>query len=326
MFSSLKKLAELFCDQLLYFRLLIVIILVCVHRLLLQYVIKFRHCPNPFCSRCLDSDTMRERIIKILENNGTNSYINNVDEIKESKKEVDQLYTLVLTNLVQHKRLLLKNIEQPTIYYHRGLSSTLYNHIEHKDVLKTYLDCKILLDQYDMILQEFIRVLQHDNGKWQNDSIQKRSLLYLYKNGVEHKTNCKLMPKTFELLQTLPNAIISNQDCLFGNCMITCLNSVVLPTNEQEHGITSCRIRCHLGLKCTIQDSDNKQVYILINKHKRLSLENRHMIAYNDSIMHQYVNNTNYKQYVLTVDLWHPDLSSSMRKHLTNIFHSRLSL
>ncbi|CAF1347624.1 unnamed protein product [Didymodactylos carnosus] len=307
-------------EQVWFFRLFIVFVIICVYRVLLQYVLKY--CPNPFCSKCLGSGTMRERVIRILEGNDFNSY--RVGETKESKEEAERLNTLVLTNLLEHKRLLSKNIEKPTIYYHRGLSSTLY-YIEHANLLKTYRDCAILLDKYDMLRQELIILLQQNNGKWKIDPINKRSLFYLYENGTENELNCKLMPQTFELLQTLPNAIISNADCLFANVMITCLDPMILPSDTQEYGVTNCRIRCHLGLQCIAQDSDNKEVYIVANKYKRLPLENNHMVAYNDSAAHQYVNNTNYKQYILTVDLWHPDLSTSMRKHLAKVFHSRLS-
>jgi len=231
------------------------------------------------------------------------------------------LNTLVLTNLLEHKRLLVKNLEKPTVYYHRGLSSSKYSSLGHDDVLKIYRDCTMILDQYDILRQETIKLLQQSEEQtlWINNHF------YLYENGIENESNAKLMPKLFELIQTLPNAI--NQNCIFGNCMLKCLqpaaSSTTVAVAKEEYGLTNCRIRCHIGLQC-VNNDEKLQAYISVNN-KRLKIENNRMCAFNDSIKHQYVNNTGQKQILLTIDLWHPDLSETMRKHLTNIFHTNLS-
>jgi len=46
---------------------------------------------------------------------------------------------------------------------------------------------------------------------------------------------------------------------------------------------------------------------------------------YNDALQHSFINQNQSQQIILTLDLWHPDLSPIMRTHLTSIFNSDLA-
>jgi aspartyl/asparaginyl beta-hydroxylase (cupin superfamily) len=70
---------------------------------------------------------------------------------------------------------------------------------------------------------------------------------------------------------------------------------------------------------------DPSSVYVLLNKHKRLSIENKRVILYNDALEHSIQNPIKKQQVFLTIDFWHPDLSSDMRKQLASIFHTDLA-
>jgi len=76
----------------------------------------------------------------------------------------------------------------------------------------------------------------------------------------------------------------------------------------------------HFGLIC----DDQSAAYVLINKRKRLPIENKHTSLYNDALEHSIQNPNNKQQIFLTIDFWHPDLSSEIRKQLTTIFHTTL--
>ncbi|CAF1135930.1 unnamed protein product [Rotaria sordida] len=294
MLDSLRAMFETLGDQVWFFRFLVIFGVICIYRTLLNYVIRSNHCANPFCSKCSGSGTIRGRAI---------------NNIKNDNDDDNSLDSIILNNLLQHDRLCRKNDEKPTVYFHRGLSSN--------DI--TLVDQQILIDHYDELRQEIIKYFQkNDNIQWMN--------FYLYKNGKENKINCEILPKLFEILHLLPNAIcINNQSCLFGNCFLTrlTLNDNNNNNNEEDknkNGLTNCCIRMHFGLIC----DDQSFAYVLIKNQKRLPIENKRIISYNHALEHSIQNPNKKQQIFLTIDFWHPDLSSEMRKQLTSTFHTGL--
>lgn len=290
MFESLRNSFEVLSDQVWFFRFFVIIGVICVYRLLLNYVLRSNNCANPFCSKCLGSGTVRGRALKAIKNN---------DDDENS------LSSIVLNNLLQHDRLCQKNDEKPTVYFHRGLSSNEIN----------LADQQILIDHYDELRQEIVKFFQeNDNVQWVD--------YYLYINGEENKTNCEKFPKLLETLQLLPNAIcINNRHCLFGACFLTRLGSTNDDKEKNQYGLTNCCIRMHFGLMC----NDESSAFVLINGRKRLSIENKRAVFYNYALEHSIKNPSSNQQVFLTIDFWHPDLSSEMRKQLTSSFHSDLA-
>ncbi len=286
MLSSLRDSFDMLRDQVWFFRFFVIISVICVYRTLLHYVLRSNHCANPFCSKCLSNGSVRGRAINRLE--------------KDSDDEGNSLNSIIHTNLLQHDRLCHKSNEKPTVYFHRGLSS---GEIKLSDQ-------QILIDHYDELRQEMVKFFQeNDNIQWTH--------FYLYKNGEENSQNCKTLPKLFEILHSLPNAIcINNPNCLFGNCFLTRLTS-----DQTENGLTNCCIRAHFGLIC----DDSSSAYVLLNKQKRLPIENKRVTLYNDAIEHSIQNPSKQQQVFLNIDFWHPDLSSDMRKQLASIFHTDLA-
>ncbi|CAF4123431.1 unnamed protein product [Rotaria sp. Silwood2] len=287
MFDSLRSTFAMLGDQVWFFRFFVIFAVICVYRTLLNYVIRSNHCANPFCSKCVGSNTIRGRAINY---------------IKNGNDEEDSLNSIILNNLLQHDRLCRKNDEKPTIYFHRGLSSN--------DVKLS--DQQILIDHYDELRQEIVKYFQeNDNIQWMN--------FYLYKDGEENKTNCETLPKLFEILHLLPNAIcINDRNCLFGNCFLTRLTLNNNEVDKNKNGLTNCCIRMHFGLIC----DDQSSTYVLINKHKRLPIENKRTTLYNHGLEHSIQNQNKKQQVFLTIDFWHPDLSSEMRKQLASIFRT----
>jgi len=296
MLSSLRDSFELLRDQVWFFRFFVIISVVCLYRTLLHYVLRSNHCANPFCSKCLDSGTVRGRAINRIKKQ-TDDDDENADD--------NSLNSIIHTNLIQHDRLCQRNDEKPTAYFHRGLSSG-----EVK-----IADAQILIEHYDELRQEVVKFLQeNDNIQWTN--------FYLFENGAENQKNCKTLPKLFEILHSLSNAICtSNQKCLFGNCFLTRLVSSKYDEDENPHGMTNCSIRLHFGLIC----DEESAVYVLLNKRKRLPIKNKDIVLYNDALEHSIYNPTGKQQVFLTIDFWHSDLSKDMRKQLTSIFHIDLA-
>ncbi len=291
MLSSLRNSFDMLRDHVWFFRFFVIIGVICIYRTLLHYVLRSNHCANPFCSKCLSNGSVRGRAINHLS--------------RESDDEKNSLSSIIHTNLLQHDRLCHKSNEKPTVYFHRGLSS---GEIKLSDQ-------QILIDHYEELRQEIVKFFQ------ENDNIQWTQF-YLYKNGEENSTNCKVLPKLFEILHLLPNAIcINNRNCLFGNCFLTRLTSEKNEDDQPKNGLTNCCIRAHFGLIC----DDPSSVYVLLNKHKRLSIENKRVILYNDALEHSIQNPIKKQQVFLTIDFWHPDLSSDMRKQLASIFHTDLA-
>jgi hypothetical protein len=292
MLSSLRDSLEMLRDQVWFFRFFVLISVICVYRILLHYVLRTNHCANPFCSKCLGSGTMRGRAINHIKKNCNDDAENSCNSI-------------IFNNLLQHDRLCKRNDEKPTVYFHRGLSSTDIN----------LSDQQILIDHYDELRQEIVKFFQ------ENDNIQW-SQFYLYKNGEENKKNCVTLPKLFEILHLLPNIIcINNPNCLFGNCFLTRLTSDKNEEDQNHNGLTNCCIRMHLGLIC----DDQSSAYVLINKQKRMLIKNKQVTFYNDALEHSIQNPNKNQQVFLTIDMWHPDLSDEMRKEITSIFHTDLA-
>jgi hypothetical protein len=293
MLDSLRDSFEMLREQVWFFRFFLIMGVVCVYRVLLHFVLRTNHCPNPFCSKCLSSGSVRGRAI------------NHIKKDNNNNDEENSLNSIILNNLVQHDRGCRKNDEKPTVYFHRGLSS---GEIKLPDQ-------QILIDHYDELRQEMVKFFQ------ENDQIQWTHF-YLYKNGEENKTNCETLPKLFEILHELPNAIcINGRNCLFGNCYLTRLTSDKNDEDEKRNGLTNCSIRMHFGLICDEQSS----AYVFVNKQKRLPIENKRTTLYNDALEHSIQNPQGKQQVFLTIDFWHPDLSPDMRKQLTSIFHTDLA-
>lgn len=287
MLSSLRDSFEMLRDQVWFFRFFVVICVVCIYRTLLHYVLRSNHCANPFCSKCLSEGSVRGRAINYL---------------KKNSDDDNSLDSIIHNNLLQHDRLCHKNNEKPTVYFHRGLSS---GEIKLSDQ-------EILVEHYDELRQEIVKFLQeNDNIQWTNFD--------LFKNGEENKDNCQKLPKLFEILHLLPNVICTNnQRCLFGSCSLTRLTS---GEDENSFGLTNCAIRTHFGLIC----DDQSSAYVLINKLRRLPIENKRMVLYNDAVEHSIKNPNKNQQIFLTIDFWHPDLSKEMRKQLASIFNTDLA-
>ncbi|UJR37993.1 hypothetical protein I4U23_030675 [Adineta vaga] len=289
MLKSLRDSFEVLRDQVWFFRFFVILSVVCVYRMLLHFVLRSNHCPNPFCSKCLGTGSVRGRAINRIKQD-------NNDEDSPSN-------SIIHNNLMQHDRLCQKNDEKPTVYFHRGLSSTQIQ----------IMDENILLEHYDELRQELVKYFQ------ENESISWTDL-NLYENGEENLENCKTFPKLFEILQTLPNAIcINNPKCLFGNCFLT--RSTSEHIQETSNGSTNCCIRMHFGLIC----DDQSSAYVLLNKRKRLPIKNNNSIIYNYALEHSIENPTEKQQVFLTIDFWHPDLSKAMRQQLTSIFDMDLA-
>ena len=291
MLRSLRDSFEMLRDQVWFFRVFVILSVVCLYRTLLHYVLRSNHCANPFCSKCLDNGSVRGRAMNRVKN--------------ESSNEESPLTSIVHTNLIQHERLCHRSDEKPTVYFHRGLSS---GEIKLSDQ-------QVLIDHYDELRQELVKYFQeHENIQW--------TRFYLYKGGEEQAENCRTFPKLFEILHSLPNAIcINNQKCLFGNCFLTRLTSEKNENNLSEHGLTNCCIRAHLGLQC----DDQSLAYVLLNKRRRVPIENKRVILHNEALEHSIQNPANKNQVFLTIDFWHPDLSPEMRKKLASIFHLDLA-
>lgn len=291
MFRSLLDTFDLLRDQVWFFRFFIVIGVVCVYRTLLHFVLRTNHCANPFCSKCVNSNTVRGRAI---------SHVKNSDDYEKE----NSLSSIILGNLLEHDRLCRKSEEKPTVYFHRGLSSSV----------SKLPDQDILIDHYDEIRQEIVKFFQdNDNIQWKN--------FYLFQSGQEKKANCEKFPKLFEILHLLPSAIcIHNQSCFFGSCFLTRLSSDNNEEEKSQSGFSNCSIRMHFGLMC----NDESPAFAVLNKRKRLPIENKRAVIYNDAIEHS-IDNPNKKQQVfLTVDFWHPDLSPEMRQQLGSTFRTDL--
>lgn len=294
MFSALKDSFEMLRDQVWFFRFFVIICVVCIYRTLLHYVLRSNTCANPFCSKCLGTGSVRGRATNHLKKR-----VKDDDETDDSSLE-----STILGNLLRHEHLCHRSDEKPTVYFHRGLSSRSI----------TLPDQDILIEHFDELRQELTKFLQgNDQINWTN--------FYLFQTGEERSTQCQTFPKLFEVLQLLPNAIsISHPRCIFGNCFITRFTSDEVPEEENPYGLSNCVLRLHFGLIC----DDESAAYVLLNKVKRLPITNKKTVLYNDALHHSIRNPNGKQQIFLTIDCWHPDLSSAARKELASIFHTDL--
>lgn len=294
MLTQLRNSLELFRDYIWFFRFMVIIVVICLYRTLLYYVLRFNHCANPFCSKCISDGSVRGRVMNYLKKHSDD----------DDEKDSSSYESIIHHNLIQYERLCQRNDEKPTVYFHRGLSSSTVKSVDET----------ILIEHYDELRQEMVKFLQsHPTIDW--------SRFDFYRNGQEIETNCKMFPKLFEILQLLPNAIcIQNGSCFFGNCFLTHLSSQSKEFEQNSHGLTNCAIRLHFGLIC----DDEQPSYVLIGKLKRLPIKTKLPISYNVALKHSIMNPQEKQQLFLTVDLWHHDLSEELRQTLATVFHRNL--
>jgi len=291
MFDTLRDSFELLQDHVWFFRFFLVICVVCAYRTLLHYVLKSNTCPNPFCRKCLGTGSVRGRAIGHLK------------KISPENDDDNSVQSNILGNLLRHDHLCHRNDEKPTVYFHRGLSS----------VISTLADQKILVEHFDEIRREVTKFVQ------ENDENESKKV-FLFQTGEENENQCEKFPKLSEILRLLPNAIcVANPHCIFGNAFLTNFDSAELD-DENVHGLSNCVVRLHFGLIC----DDQSAAFVRLNKLKRLPIKTKDFVVYNDAIEHSIENPQEKRQIFLTIDFWHPDLSASMRKELTSIFHTDL--
>jgi hypothetical protein len=185
--------------------------------------------------------------------------------------------------------------------------SSLFDKLEHKNIsndknfydLDDFPELKIIEESYDIILKEFLNVIQEDSLfvppgiTLPIKTIQKTwKQLWLLMGDTIHKENCKIFPKTVEILKKCKRI---RREVLFSvmepNCYI-----------PPHRGNMNTALRVHMGLcglgNCGIKVGDETR-----------KQEEGKLLIFDDSKIHSAWNGSDEQRCVLIFDIIHPELS-----------------
>ena len=121
---------------------------------------------------------------------------------------------------------------------------------------------------------------------------------------IKSPKHCKQCPKTWELLQGIPNAIAGSFSLLEPGTTI-----------KPHRGDTDAIIRCHLGLdipaplpECGFRVGDETRTW-----------EDGKLLMFCDAQLHTAWNNTNQKRYVMIIDIMRPEYGRQAKKISSNV-------
>ena len=121
---------------------------------------------------------------------------------------------------------------------------------------------------------------------------------------IESRENCGKCPKTWELIQSIPNSIAGSFNLLEGSSTI-----------KPHRGDTNAIIRCHLGLdvpaplpECGFRVGDETR-----------SWENGKLLMFCDAQPHTAWNNTKEKRYILLFDVMRPEYARRTKQVSSNV-------
>ncbi|MFN8300460.1 MAG: aspartyl/asparaginyl beta-hydroxylase domain-containing protein [Chitinophagales bacterium] len=128
--------------------------------------------------------------------------------------------------------------------------------------------------------------------------------IYFYNFGWQKHSNCKRFPKTFALLQQVP-------DLIFAGITVLEPHSRVLPHN----GETNTTIRCHLGLQvpaplpvCGVRVGTEEQ-----------SWANGEIMMFSDAHYHTTWNESDERRFVLVFDIVRPEYAHDKHSVCANV-------
>uniref|UniRef100_A0A7S1VU45 Aspartyl/asparaginy/proline hydroxylase domain-containing protein n=2 Tax=Grammatophora oceanica TaxID=210454 RepID=A0A7S1VU45_9STRA len=174
---------------------------------------------------------------------------------------------------------------------------------------------KSLEDKADVILEEFETRLAEQqmfasDSAWQNQVMGKGwSAIRLQRLGIWNEDNCKLFPKTYELLRSLNIPLAVRGVCFARQAP----NSGVQPHSDGRNFI----LTSHLGLRipegCWIQSGEERRGW---DVGKLTTLDT--------SFEHSTLNpSADQERHVLIIDFWHPELSEAERAALEFVYDLR---
>ncbi|KAF5294748.1 hypothetical protein FQA39_LY00232 [Lamprigera yunnana] len=167
------------------------------------------------------------------------------------------------------------------------------------------------LEQHWKIIRDEGMSLLNTDGLFKTESEDLREIgdwkqFELYARGMKNVRNCKLCPRTCQLIEMFPDAVT----CKRGQIKF----SVVQPgTHVWPHcGPTNCRLRSHLGLKVP------SNVYIRVADEIRSWKEGK-LLIFDDSFEHEIWHNGSTTRLILIVDFWHPQLTKEEKLTLSSV-------
>lgn len=141
-----------------------------------------------------------------------------------------------------------------------------------------------------------------DNPDW--------SAFYLWKNGEPVPANAARCPKTLEALRAAPLALTPNRSP-------SILFSLLRPGTRipPHHGLVNTRLICHLPLinpgRCALRVGNEVREWKL-----------GEAWAFDDTIEHEAINDSNETRVILLFDIWRPELDDEERRLVNALFES----
>eukprot|EP00794_Sanderia_malayensis_P014338 gene14338-15834_t len=255
-------------------------------------------CPNKDCIRCrgkvsLQGLRTRLRNYRLMINNIENGGIERVERSIECTESRNSRGC---------------NQQSPTVFLMHDLNPAQPFHsvssISSLSQLGEDATLKVLREELEMAIdKDFL---------WSRNNVASGSwkLFHFVNQGVIVEENCKICPRTAELILKIPEFM---DKCSFGNALF----SVLTPgTKIPSHtGSTNARLRCHViiwpGDKCSITVGNQQKNY-----------ESGKLILFDDSYPHfvEFGGTNEELRAVLILDLWHPGVTQIERNAIQNIF------
>ena len=191
--------------------------------------------------------------------------------------------------------------QHPGVYY--------FPDLEGKPWWPSDVNSKMLVSNKDVIAKEFNDI--RSRTKTEESDITLVSAgnwlsFYLFGNGLKIEENCRLCPRTTEIVESLPLCERAGGMVYF---------SVLEPgTCIKPHcGPINTRIRYHLTLW------DDEQAWMRVDAEKR-SWKPEECLVFDDSFEHEVRHHGRVPRAVLLVDCWHPGLSILEREWVERLY------
>ena len=167
----------------------------------------------------------------------------------------------------------------------------------------------IIIDEFNEILGEQQKAIFAGDSAWQNKIMGTGwSAFRLKRLGKWNESNCKVFPKTYNLLRSLDIPFAVRGVCFAKQTP----GSGVNPHTDGRNFI----LTAHLGIKIP------KEAWLKVGDEVR-SWEQGKVTILDTSFEHSTGNPSNEDRFVLIIDFWHPELSMGERECLEFVYELR---
>ncbi len=271
---------------------------ICYRKFKMKYMDYGDQCPNKDCIRCRRKIT-KDQLLARLKSFKSRKNVRNDELIRIEK-------SIVKSEKLQLLEVKPCNEQLPTVVLIDDLKPAKpFYPLGSFDSLKSF-------DDSITIFKKELKYALERDYLWSKNEVPSGSwkLFYFVNQGKIQEDNCKLCPKTTEIILRIPDFM---KNCSLGNAAFSLLTpGSKIPIHT---GPTNARLRCHVtiqpGSKCRINVGKEQEIY-----------EEKKVILFDDSYPHsvEYNGKNDNIRAVLMIDMWHPNVTQTERDAILDLY------